>query len=1072
MPLANGVVIGIGGTGAQVLSRLRTFVEAERPDAGVKSELEFLQIDALDLDQQPAAIARSGLRPDQYFNLIPTAGFDPRRVLAAERGADPYLDRQWADNYLPESGQVVQALKASRRLGRLAFYNRKAELTTRIQRAMSDSQRIHQENVAHGMSAGDGGNRELPVFIIASAVGGTGSSGFLEVVHSIYAAGRLVGNPTIKIYAVIFLPGVYRGVTQSGPMSSTQVRQHHANAYAFFRELDHFMHRSGAFFTEFDRNKAGQRVDDPEANHRLIHQAFLMDISVGGVGSVGHMDDVFAVTAESLYQLIMTERGRPLLGQASTNYDVAFGALDARNKPLSYCSLGIASVVFPGDTYRAYLANRYKDHLIRSLLVPNSTDDANTSATAVSQGAADEAADGMSRHAMDAAADRGALADVIFSSLNADLLGQVVGQTVLRDEAEELRRLATSAESILRSRPEMETVSSIVNRAQLLSGNGTLLADLRQAYASTVDALTEQIDQTILKPLLASGEPIPFLERTLLRVKKRVSEVNATAAAVRAASMDQASTVFDNGGAAGRTLQQAMDAFRQADDPPMWQRVGGRADQQKASAAGRLGQLLSLYCQGLLDDASLAAKVELGERVVKRLDLLIRWADEAEAALDEEKRALRARWQCDDLVGKDIGPRDTQVLIPEDVVPEVDTSALAVRLWDETLADFRSEYAQKGKAMTAALYAEVTAAVPGGGILALGAADPELSAAARRALAGAMDVLAERNAIHNDNGDARLPADVAAAAGDDVVLHNALNGMLRVSRGVYWNFDPTKALYQGGDKVQEPVVTYVATGAAKAFLAGTVPNPEETVLTGVDPERATAIIAQYAVPVHALVEVPAWKRDHDDLLDSLRIGGAMAKPPYVDARYATDLDDLVPEYFDRNTVSKQIARGLVLELVWNRPEFATTVDPDSHRLGVHPLDTSKWPGEGPAMGTLFHYDEQTRRLRHSGESVDLGSTPDQLVTLLGSRDLVARGIDAAWAEAERSVGPADLHHAVDTVLKQMLPIFTEESQRSRDQASLAALGGVGRSLESLRSNLQVAMVRAGMTTPTAGPGTP
>jgi hypothetical protein len=85
---------------------------------------------------------------------------------------------------------------------------------------------------------------------------------------------------------------------------------------------------------------------------------------------------------------------------------------------------------------------------------------------------------------------------------------------------------------------------------------------------------------------------------------------------------------------------------------------------------------------------------------------------------------------------------------------------------------------------------------------------------------------------------------------------------------------------------------------------------------------------------------------------------------------------------------------------------------------------------------------------------------------------VARGIDAAWEEAERSVGPADLHHAVDTVLKQMLPIFTEAAQRSRDQASLAALGSVGRSLESLRSNLQVAMVRAGMTTPTAGPGTP
>jgi hypothetical protein len=1067
MPLANGVVIGIGGTGAQVLSRLRTFIESERPDAGVRSELEFLQIDALDLDQQPKVIAQSGLRPEEYFNLIPSAGFDPRHILSAERGVDPYLDRQWGDNYVPESGQVVQALKASRRLGRLAFYNRKAELTTRIGQAMRDAQRIHQENVAHGMSAGEGGSRELPVFIVASAIGGTGSSGFLEVVHSVYAAGRLVGNPTIKIYAVIFLPGVYRGVTQAGPMSSTQVRQHHANAYAFFRELDHFMHRSGEFFADFDRNKAGVRIDDPESNHRLLHQAFLMDTSIGGVGSVGHMDDVFAVTAESLYQLIMTERGRPLLGQAATNYDIAFQARDIRNKSLSYCSLGISSVVFPGDTYRAYLRNRYKDHLIRSLIVP-STSDTSLAKSTVSAGATDDAADGNTRHEMASAADQGVLADAIFTSLNTNLLGQVASGTVLRDEAEELRRLATSAESMLRSRPEMEMVTNIVNRAQLLSGNGTLLGDLRRAYAATVDSLSEQIDQSILVPLLASGEPLPYLERTLLRVKRQMSDANTTAAAVRAASIDQASTVFDGSGIAGKNLQQAMDAFRQADQPPVWQRLVGRGDEEKAAAAGRLGQLLSLYCQGILDDASLGATIELGERILKRLDLLAKWSDQAEAALDEEKRSLRARWQRDDLLGKDVGPRDTQVLLPEDVRPEVDTSALALRVWDEALADFRSEYAQEGTHMTSAIYAAVSQEVPGGGILALGASDPELSSRARRALTAVLDEWAERKAVHDEDANPRLPADLAAAAGSEDRLRSALDGMRRVARGVYWNFDPTKALYQSGDKVQEPVVTYVATGAAKTYLSRTVPNPAETVLEGVDPERATAIIAQYAVPVHALVEIPVWQRDHDHVVESLRTGGDMVKPPYVDSRYTTTLEPLVPEYFDRDKVSQRVARGLVLELLWGRPEMAARTSPEARRSGVLPLDTSQWPAEGPISGWPIRFDDVAKHLIATGERVNLGATPAQLVQGMGARELVARGVDAAWTEAIAAFTPTDLLDASRRTLMQLLPVFVKESTRQRDLESLSALDGIGRALEALCSTFEAKVIRSGGNLPASG----
>lgn len=82
-PLSYGLVIGLGGTGIQTISRVRHAVQGNRPDAAAVESVRFLGIDAVKWkDQNPPIASELMLPPREFFNLTGT-GFDPDQVLRA-----------------------------------------------------------------------------------------------------------------------------------------------------------------------------------------------------------------------------------------------------------------------------------------------------------------------------------------------------------------------------------------------------------------------------------------------------------------------------------------------------------------------------------------------------------------------------------------------------------------------------------------------------------------------------------------------------------------------------------------------------------------------------------------------------------------------------------------------------------------------------------------------------------------------------------------------------------------------------------------------------------------------------
>ncbi len=1055
--MSTGVVIGIGGTGAQVISRINAFVESERIDQAFRSRLQFLAIDALNLEQQHDEVVRTGLSRDKYFNLIPPGGFNPAQTLRMDMYQDPYLRHWWADSYRPEDGNVVEALKASRRLGRLAFYNRKGELTDRIQQALRDAQEVERDQLSAGSQAQDGAPGEVRVFIVASSVGGTGSSGFLEVVHSVYAAAQLAGMPTIKIYAVIYLPGVYREAIQSGAFSSMMVRQHNANAFAFFREVDHFMLNRSAFFEDFDRNRAGRRATGV-GDGRLVHQMFLMDSNISGVGTVGSIDDIHAVTAESLYQLMMTDHGAPLLGQAQTNWDIAFGARDAYNHPLAYCSMGVGAVVFPGDTYRQYLRARYMEHFIRTVLIPNSAVAASQDST--EPGAAPGPQGSESAVAATARADRGKLVQSVEHSVDNTIFRQALEGVALVDEPKRLVEIGMQAAATLERKPELATASRLLAEVKRLTDGGALSDDLRQSYQRAVDDVTPQIDGALLGPLLAAGESLPFMQRTLQRLAKvysdRAREVGSSHAET-AAAMDQ---VMDKDGIQGPELRDLLDDLQGLEKAGIFAKLTGKAEERRRSAAAKVGRAVEKYTSDLVKEPKQIAEAELARRVHERVLLYLDWARDAESALAAMSQELRVQWQQDRLIGKDSGPKETQLLIPEDVQPEVEDSELALRVWEEALRDFRSSYGgPEQQALVAQLYGDLDEAFErSGGILAVGSDIREYRESALAGLRQALRDRAERLAIHDSEGEPRFPADLAAAADSEATLTDDLDGLLKLARGVYWTFIPARVQYTTGDKLQGAVVTYAATGDAHRHLKAKLGPDSIALREGADPERAVAIMTQYAVPIHALAEADLWQRDYRQVIEGLAMGRTDVKPPHINSNYAQQLEPLLPEYFSRDTIIEELAHGLVIEMLGGGDEFPRIVNPSALRRDLLPLDTRKWP-QGQFTATAFTASPGSNLLAPAGSPVELGRTMDELVVGLGARDDLIKGIEATWERLRTAAGPQSLLEAVQRLTDAVVPVFRRAAERQADEASQVVLDRLEGALAQLRDQLELDAAR-------------
>jgi len=225
------LVIGLGGTGVEVLRKLRRRLRAEF-GSGPNQEPELVQLLGVDTVPLTNPSAIEALRHHEYAYM---GGFSASRVI---QNLDRFPEiKEWWDydkDMLP-GGYISTGARQMRIIGRIAFFRRfhtyKSRLKPKLKRLgdIAAHQRAHADERPTPMEV------HLPlIFIVTSLCGGTGAGMFLDVAHHLRS--QLEFLEKAKIIGILVMPSVF----EHDIAALLQRRRIKANAYAALKELDWF----------------------------------------------------------------------------------------------------------------------------------------------------------------------------------------------------------------------------------------------------------------------------------------------------------------------------------------------------------------------------------------------------------------------------------------------------------------------------------------------------------------------------------------------------------------------------------------------------------------------------------------------------------------------------------------------------------------------------------------------------------------------------------------------------------------------------------------------------------------
>ncbi len=356
------LILGLGGTGAETAARLKQHLQVEYGQVQEHADMiKFLLFDTIGLlkQQNPDIVRTFSESEEEYVNLA--QDFNGYSFLQENYAKDRNL-RDWWDNRYHVSPQYQEwGAKRVRQLGRLFLHQMHYQVESIIHQKVVDTCTLYEDLVRDQNLADVGGN--FRVYIISSACGGTGSGIFLDILYKVWRAVLSQGRvPEIRSF--IFMPGVYE--EEARKRSLELVSAHRANAYAFLKELDYFLSPGSdlnKYILDTKTRDSSQRVMIPAGN--LSKYVYIIDRQLGNIGNLDRPEDAYDLTADAMYQMIVTPVGQEEEGVGLTNIDAVVEPSHQRQgKRTAYSSLGLSRILFPRHTIQSQLVYRFLRDMI------------------------------------------------------------------------------------------------------------------------------------------------------------------------------------------------------------------------------------------------------------------------------------------------------------------------------------------------------------------------------------------------------------------------------------------------------------------------------------------------------------------------------------------------------------------------------------------------------------------------------------------------------------------------------------------------------------------------------------
>lgn len=340
------VLVGVGGTGAEVLLRVRRLIEESYGSLKKFPIVSFLWVDT-DKDYKignPEA-AGSPLK-DNEKHWASVSGKEVSDIMANMHKFP------WIESWFPqELERNIGALEAGagqiRACGRFAFFYNYHAIKARFNEACN---RVKgHENFMQDMHDTRVNSNGLNVFLVGSLSGGTGSGMLLDLGYCIRDWLKGQGSPLIT--AIAPMPNAFAEVKVGDRVL--------ANGYAALMELSYFSDYRTEYVEQFSRGL----VDEVRDTRPPFDFTYLTGTKNGEAEF--NLDQLREMTAQNIF-FDLTSDFAPHKRSIRDNIKGSWAQADpgGRGYPKNFMSFGLATIEIPMAQIRATLASRLASDLI------------------------------------------------------------------------------------------------------------------------------------------------------------------------------------------------------------------------------------------------------------------------------------------------------------------------------------------------------------------------------------------------------------------------------------------------------------------------------------------------------------------------------------------------------------------------------------------------------------------------------------------------------------------------------------------------------------------------------------
>jgi hypothetical protein len=380
IPVRPTLMIGLGGTGMEVLKRLRRQFILRYGRAGLPCmRYLWLDTDRSCIEDGGADARLPGVRftANEFIDLtLPAGAF---RDLVDSPNKYRHI-HSWLDPRIQAMPDMVNGASQNRQAGRLAFFARYPEIQARICQLVVKE--LDTENVRKQMTSPvDQGGAGCPhydpttleIVIVNSIAGGTGAGTFLDMAFFLRSQISNGWKLPTQISGYAFLPSIFF----PNPIDNGQGQKTHANAMAALRELEYYSCRRDKLDNAGGMTKLASKHDyrvkwDVNGDEQTIigppfDLLYLVDNQTDKSSPLTgpHVVEAYEMVANRLFmgyaeggfavKLRSTGNNmRGFLGQ-----DVLFLHEDSQGRKIHmeqfgqrFCSLGLSRVYVPADEIR------------------------------------------------------------------------------------------------------------------------------------------------------------------------------------------------------------------------------------------------------------------------------------------------------------------------------------------------------------------------------------------------------------------------------------------------------------------------------------------------------------------------------------------------------------------------------------------------------------------------------------------------------------------------------------------------------------------------------------------------